>query len=231
MTEIKIGTPIVYIGKDQSNELNYLNAMDFSTGFVESTDCYRPATPAESAAGHRIDEPVCTCPSGDGSLRWPCPAHPKDGASLHEGEKEAVASSRSDFESTLIHPAHFEFLALLEYNEEFNRYFPKKGAGPLRLNAERTTNISWETWQHQQAVVESATRKLNLSEQLRANQAEKLQGWLEKNQELQKRVEALEKSEFKLAKIRQVIKLNPNLIESELVKKIKKALGADHDSE
>lgn len=21
-------------------------------------------------------EPVCTCPSGDGSLRWPCPAHP-----------------------------------------------------------------------------------------------------------------------------------------------------------
>lgn len=22
------------------------------------------------------DEPVCTCPSGDGSLRWPCPVHP-----------------------------------------------------------------------------------------------------------------------------------------------------------
>ncbi|WP_270031874.1 hypothetical protein [Klebsiella quasipneumoniae] len=21
-------------------------------------------------------EPVCTCPSGDGSLRWPCPVHP-----------------------------------------------------------------------------------------------------------------------------------------------------------
>ena len=20
---------------------------------------------------------ACTCPSGDGSLRWPCPAHPK----------------------------------------------------------------------------------------------------------------------------------------------------------
>lgn len=20
--------------------------------------------------------PACTCPSGDGSLRWPCPAHP-----------------------------------------------------------------------------------------------------------------------------------------------------------
>lgn len=22
------------------------------------------------------DGPVCTCPSGDGSLRWPCPVHP-----------------------------------------------------------------------------------------------------------------------------------------------------------
>ena len=21
-------------------------------------------------------DPVCTCPSGDGSLRWPCPVHP-----------------------------------------------------------------------------------------------------------------------------------------------------------
>lgn len=37
---------------------------------------------AESAwkAGHRAAmlqaAPVCTCPSGDGSLRWPCPVHP-----------------------------------------------------------------------------------------------------------------------------------------------------------
>ena len=23
-----------------------------------------------------VDEQPCTCPSGDGSLRWPCPAHP-----------------------------------------------------------------------------------------------------------------------------------------------------------
>lgn len=29
------------------------------------------ATPAPA-------EPVCTCPSGDGSLRWPCPAHPPE---------------------------------------------------------------------------------------------------------------------------------------------------------
>ncbi len=24
------------------------------------------------------DKPTCTCPSGDGSLRWPCPAHPAE---------------------------------------------------------------------------------------------------------------------------------------------------------
>lgn len=24
------------------------------------------------------DSPVCTCPSGDGSLRWPCPSHPSN---------------------------------------------------------------------------------------------------------------------------------------------------------
>lgn len=29
------------------------------------------ATPASA-------DPVCTCPSGDGSLRWPCPAHPPE---------------------------------------------------------------------------------------------------------------------------------------------------------
>lgn len=26
-----------------------------------------------------IDRPVCSCPSGDGSLRWPCLAHPPKG--------------------------------------------------------------------------------------------------------------------------------------------------------
>lgn len=24
------------------------------------------------------DTPICTCPSGDGSLRWPCPRHIAD---------------------------------------------------------------------------------------------------------------------------------------------------------
>lgn len=35
---------------------------------VEPGPLYRHAQPAPVA-------PVCTCPSGDGSLRWPCPVH------------------------------------------------------------------------------------------------------------------------------------------------------------
>lgn len=46
---------------------------------------------AESAwkAGHRAAmlqaAPVCTCPSGDGSLRWPCPVHPGNSPVIPEG--------------------------------------------------------------------------------------------------------------------------------------------------
>ncbi|CAH5656387.1 DUF3850 domain-containing protein [Klebsiella quasipneumoniae] len=30
-------------------------------------------------------EPVCTCPSGDGSLRWPCPVHPSSSPVIPDG--------------------------------------------------------------------------------------------------------------------------------------------------
>ncbi|MFS3103629.1 DUF550 domain-containing protein [Klebsiella pneumoniae] len=29
--------------------------------------------------------PVCTCPSGDGSLRWPCPVHPGNSPAIPDG--------------------------------------------------------------------------------------------------------------------------------------------------
>lgn len=51
---------------------------------------------AESAwkAGHRAAmlqaAPVCTCPSGDGSLRWPCPVHPGNSPIIPEGLIAAV---------------------------------------------------------------------------------------------------------------------------------------------
>lgn len=31
------------------------------------------------------ENPVCTCPSGDGSLRWPCPVHPGSSPAIPDG--------------------------------------------------------------------------------------------------------------------------------------------------
>ncbi|MHC8227383.1 hypothetical protein [Klebsiella pneumoniae] len=43
--------------------------------------------------------PVCTCPSGDGSLRWPCPVHPGNSPVIPEGyvmvPKEPTAEMQS----------------------------------------------------------------------------------------------------------------------------------------
>lgn len=36
----------------------------------------------------------CTCPSGDGSLRWPCPVHPPSMHTRGPWETEAVFSNR-----------------------------------------------------------------------------------------------------------------------------------------
>ncbi|WP_271629983.1 hypothetical protein [Acinetobacter baumannii] len=60
-------------------------------------------------------------------------------------------------------------------------------------------NPSYEAWQHQQAKVE----------------------------ELQKRVDALEKTEFKLAQVKAILQNNPKLLESILVKKIEQALKGE----
>ncbi|HIG4856981.1 hypothetical protein [Klebsiella pneumoniae] len=42
------------------------------------TKLYRHAQPAPAS-------PVCTCPSGDGSLRWPCPVHPGNSPAIPDG--------------------------------------------------------------------------------------------------------------------------------------------------
>lgn len=49
----------------------------------------------------------------------------------------------------------------------------------------------------------------------------------QKNSELQKRVDQLEVSEFTLAKVKLILKNNPNLIESELKKLIEQELNMD----
>lgn len=39
---------------------------------------------AEEANVLESELPTCTCPSGDGSLRWPCPVHPPIGSEGRE---------------------------------------------------------------------------------------------------------------------------------------------------
>lgn len=49
-----------------------------STHFARSTADEIAAALNKSAAPHPSEAPTCTCPSGDGSLRWPCPVHPSE---------------------------------------------------------------------------------------------------------------------------------------------------------
>lgn len=48
--------------------------------------------------GNVTGAPTCTCPTGDGSLRWPCPAHPPgaDPQPYDRGERAHVAQVASD---------------------------------------------------------------------------------------------------------------------------------------
>ncbi|HHQ9416959.1 TPA: DUF551 domain-containing protein [Klebsiella variicola] len=61
---------------DRGRETAYLwGKQNSETGDVP---LYRHAQPAPVA-------PVCTCPSGDGSLRWPCPVHPGNSPVIPDG--------------------------------------------------------------------------------------------------------------------------------------------------
>lgn len=57
--------PVAFIDK-QWTLVYYVPPM--SVGLKIGDKLYRHAQPAPAS-------PVCTCPSGDGSLRWPCPVH------------------------------------------------------------------------------------------------------------------------------------------------------------
>lgn len=58
-------------------------------------------------------------------------------------------------------------------------------------------------------------------------QAEKLLSLRDEKAELQKRVDTLEKAEFKLAQVKAILQNNPKLLESILVKKIEQALKGE----
>ena len=50
----------------------------------------------------------CTCPSGDGSLRWPCPAHPPQLAPIDEILR-ALDLARGQIDGAEIAPAFYNF--------------------------------------------------------------------------------------------------------------------------
>ena len=43
-------------------------------------------------------EPVCTCPSGDGSLRWPCPVHPGNYPVIPDSARDALEKALAAME-------------------------------------------------------------------------------------------------------------------------------------
>lgn len=51
----------------------------------------------------------CTCPSGDGSLRWPCPAHPSGQEVVAWRDEDFVLMPRSLSPASLERMAHFDF--------------------------------------------------------------------------------------------------------------------------
>ena len=72
-------------------------------------------------------------------------------------------------------------------------------------------------------------QKLVYQNEVIETQAEKLLGLRDEKAELQTRVDALEKAEFKLAQVRAILQNNPKLLESILVKKIEQALKGGLD--
>ncbi|WP_192903321.1 hypothetical protein [Burkholderia thailandensis] len=70
-----------HAGKDRDDALNAAH---------RATIDFAPQPPAQqvSSAG------ACTCPSGDGSLRWPCPIHPETAAEKAEPRAEEMDDKR-----------------------------------------------------------------------------------------------------------------------------------------
>ncbi len=55
------------------------------------TQLYRHARPAPAS-------PVCSCPSGDGSLRWPCPVHPGNSPAIPDSARDALEKALAAME-------------------------------------------------------------------------------------------------------------------------------------
>lgn len=79
-------------------------------------------------------------------------------------------------------------------------------------------------YKHQQSKVDELQKQKSLQEMEINHLGQANQAWKLKSDELQKRVDSLEKYEFKLAQIKAILENNPKLLESIIVKKIEQAL-------
>lgn len=82
----------------------------------------------------------------------------------------------------------------------------------------KNTEFASKAWQHQQAKVDEYILVAETLDELYVKE-------VEKNRKLQKRVDALEKSEFVLARIRSIV--SKRLLESILIKEVRQVLKGE----
>lgn len=139
------------------------------------------------------------------------------------------------------YPECKDYLDLTYFDVEKSSFIAKCSYNPDSGIAAKVLRIAFGSWQHQQAKVEELQRrnqmlndnikeqgqKLVYQNEVIETQAEKLLGLRDEKAELQKRVDTLEKTEFKLAQVKAILQNNPKLLESILVKKIEQALKGE----
>ncbi|HBP5719909.1 TPA: hypothetical protein L6B13_01900 [Pseudomonas aeruginosa] len=81
---------------------------------------------------------ICTCPSGDGSLRWPCPAHPAE---------QAGGDERAAFEAWMTWLMDHVYGRLPDFTLD-------DGSGAHYVNAD--VSYAWTAWQARAALEQSS---------------------------------------------------------------------------
>ncbi|MBC3837774.1 hypothetical protein [Klebsiella pneumoniae] len=80
--------PVIIVGDDGGDALSYRRLIQ---SFDPGTKLYRHAQLAPAS-------PVCTCPSGDGSLRWPCPVHAGNSPVIPDSARDALEKALAAME-------------------------------------------------------------------------------------------------------------------------------------
>lgn len=123
------------------------------------------------------------------------------------------------------YPEIKDYLDLTYFDVEKNTFIAKCSYNPDSGNAAKVLQIAFGSWQHQQAKVEEVQQenlRLAYGNTSYYNQAVKQNEIID---ELQKRVDSLEKAEFTLARIRSIV--SKNLLESILIKEVRQALKGE----